>query len=111
MGRTPDRILAWIEFGFILAFGAWTTFGMVHYAMVTDGTLSGLLTLLDTRWKGLLILGGILFFRSLRPSLMTMKLKTPIGDVDMGTIAVLPGTSYENPIQTGDPAGKSERAP
>jgi len=107
LGRTPDRILAWVEFGFIIAFAVWAAVGMIHYLIATNGTLCGLLTLLDTKWKGLAILGGILFFRSLQPGLMRMKLKTPVGEVDMSKIAVLPGTSYENP-PTNRPAKEKE---
>lgn len=42
---------------------------------------------------------------------MKMKLKTPVGEVDMGKIAVLPGASYENPGQTGKPAEKTGQTP
>jgi hypothetical protein len=104
MGRTPDRILGWVEFAFIMGFANWTAFGMIHYFITSGGTLEGLLTMLDTKWKGLLILGAILFFRSLQPSLMKMKLKTPVGDVDMSNFAVLPAASYQNPPATYESA-------
>ena len=111
MGRTPDRILGWVEFGFIVAFAVWTAIGMIHYLIKSGGTLEGLLTMLDTKWKGLLILAAILFFRSLQPSLMKMKLKTPVGEVDMSKIAVLPAASYENPPSTYANASPAKEVP
>ena len=111
MGRTPDRILGWVEFGFIVAFAIWTAIGMIQYLIKSGGTLEGLLTMLDTKWKGLLILGAILFFRSLQPSLMKVKLTTPVGEVDMSKIAVLPAASYENPPSTYENAPSTKEPP
>lgn len=71
----------------------------------------GLLTMLDTKWKGVLVLAAVLFFRSLQPSLMKMKVKTPVGEVDLSRIAVLPAASYQNPAPPADATKESERNP
>jgi hypothetical protein len=84
---------------------------MIHYFFRSSGTLDGLLTMLDTKWKGVLILAAVLFFRSLQPSLMKMKVKTPVGEVDLSKIAVLPAASYQNPEAAADPAKETERTP
>jgi hypothetical protein len=42
---------------------------------------------------------------------MKMKVKTPVGEVDLSRIAVLPTASYQNPTSTADQAREAERAP
>jgi hypothetical protein len=42
---------------------------------------------------------------------MKMKLKTPVGEVDMSKIALLPVASYQNPTSTAESPKETERAP
>jgi hypothetical protein len=57
--------------------GAW------HYGIDTKWSLTGLLTLLDERWKGTMVLVGVLFYRSFQDLLARVQgpLKTPLGEI------------------------------
>lgn len=94
---TPDRLLAWVEVWFIVTFAIWTTTGMIHYWIATRGTLVGLLSMLDSNWKGVLILVAILFFRTFKLVLQNMKFKSPFGDLDLSQTEKGSPTTYEDP--------------
>lgn len=81
-------------------FAIWTVWGMVQYVWRTGGTLDGLLTLLDERWKGVLILAAFLFLPVVRPLVRTVKLKA--GPLET-SLDVLPPSEYANPPNTTEP--------
>jgi len=90
-------VVAWGELALVALVVIWTFWGMARYAWQTGGTLDGLLTLLDEKWKGVLILATLLFLPIVRPLVKTIKLSA--GPVD-ATINVLPPSEYENPSST-----------
>lgn len=97
-----DWLLAWIEFGFVIAFAIYAAVGMLRYVWHTGGTLDGLLTLLDSKWKGVLILAAIVFFRTLNPLVRGAKLKAAGIEVTLPTATVLPPNSYLSPPLAND---------
>lgn len=99
-----DAVLAWIERVFVIALAGYTAWGLLRYAWLTGGTLDGLLTMLDTKWKGVLILSAIVFLRTLKPLVLSAKLKTPFGEVNLpGPPATFaPPQSYPTPELVAD---------
>ena len=99
LGEKVDPILGWVELAFILLFAIWAAWGMLRYVCTTGGTLDGLLTLLDSKWKGVLILAALVFVRTFHRVLRVAKIKTPIGEIDLGQMPAVVGapTTYENP--------------
>jgi hypothetical protein len=91
MGEWMANLPAWrtavltvLETLVLLAVGTWTLIGLVVEAFRTGWTMSGLLMLLHDKWRGAVILGILLLFRTLRDALDRLDLKTvktPLGDV------------------------------
>lgn len=51
----------------------WAVIGGIHYAIESHWTMKGLLTLLDEKWKGTLLLAGVLFYRTIHEVLARMQ--------------------------------------
>lgn len=92
------RFIAWTELVLVALFALWTLWGMARYFWNTGGSLDGLLTLLDEKWKGVLILAAFLFLPIVRPLVRNVKLKA--GPVET-TLNILPPAEYENPQTPG----------
>lgn len=73
-----ERALAAIEPGFVLVLAAIVFVAFVRYALANGCSLDGLLTLLDQKWKGTLLLGALLFYRTLRLLLERIEGVSPI---------------------------------
>jgi len=88
------RIVAWGELALVAIFVVWTLWGMALYLWESGGTLDGLLTMLDTKWKGVLILAALLFLPVIRP--LVNRLKISVGPL-AADVSLLPPSEYENP--------------
>lgn len=66
VGIVHHLVLQLVELLVAVLAAVWTLIGAVSYLKTTDGSLSGLLTLLDAKWKGVLILAGLLMLRSIQ---------------------------------------------
>jgi hypothetical protein len=94
------QLIAWGELALVAMFLIWTFWGMARFFWQTGGALDGLLTLLDEKWKGVLILAAFLFLPVVRPLVKNVKFKA--GPLE-GNIDVLPPSAYENPPNTTEP--------
>lgn len=62
-------MLGGVELTVVLALFGWTLAGLVGYGRKTGWTMEGLLSLVDAKWRGALILGVVLFGGSIRRAL------------------------------------------
>jgi hypothetical protein len=88
----------------VVAMVVWALIGAWHYGTSTEWKLTGLLTLLDERWKGALILCALAFYRSVR-ELLGRTRKGPMG------MEFLPPPLVGEPQtigRLGDPQGTKE---
>jgi hypothetical protein len=77
--------LVLLEVLILAAIGLWTLIGLFRHAAKTGWTLSGLLTMLHEQWRGAMILGVFLFYRTLREGLDQVRfknVKTPLGELE-----------------------------
>lgn len=59
-------LLGGVELTLVLALFGWTLAGLVGYGRKTGWSMDGLLSLVDAKWRGALILGLVLFGGSVR---------------------------------------------
>ncbi len=95
--------IVWVEVWIILVFVVLATLGLARHAIETGGTLKGLLTMLDERWKGALIIAVVVFYGSLKPLLLKSKLTTPFGDVNFRPLDPDPPSTFPTPIAQSTP--------
>ena len=87
---------ALIESAVVLAVFVWTGTGLVAYGRETGWSMRGLLTLLDERWRGVLILGFVLFAGSVR-SLVGRLASFKIGDNEVKLLEGRPMSPASDP--------------
>jgi hypothetical protein len=81
-----SAVLVVLEVLVLAAIGLWTLIGLFGHAFKTGWTLSGLLTMLHEPWRGAIILGVFLFYRTLRDGLDQVRfksVKTPVGEIEI----------------------------
>jgi hypothetical protein len=85
----PERADAWIgclasalEVIVLGTIALWTIVGTFRYGAKTGWTFDGLLPILNQNWKGVLVLAGLLFFRTVHQILRRIpEFRTPIGNI------------------------------
>ena len=80
-----NGVLAAVELLTLTMLVGWTAIGLVSFGNETHWTLKGLLTMLDEKWRGTLILGILLlFYRSLGDAMDRLKnLTVPFAEVTL----------------------------
>jgi hypothetical protein len=60
----------------VVIVAAWAVLGLIRYAVATGGDMEGLLGVLNDKWRGALILAGLLFYGTIRQLLDRLELKS-----------------------------------
>jgi hypothetical protein len=80
--RAQQAIFQMVELVIVVLVAVWAIIGAWNYAKDTNWKLTGLLTMLDEKWKGALLLSALVFYRSVREALSRAR-KGPFG-IELG---------------------------
>jgi hypothetical protein len=97
-------IVQMLEVAILIGVAVWVAAGAVKYGTGDGWTFKGLLTMLDEKWRGALILVGLFFYRSVQETLArTKSFKLPWGE------AGEPLAPSSEPKQQSTPAAPTQQ--